>query len=69
LLAFSIERSSGKDYQLLSSGRFAHNPAYVQSLLLTDFVELHSEPTTVRLEALHPVPGDIFLFRKRPAGK
>ena len=65
LLAFSIERSSARNHQLLTSGRFAHNPGYVRSVLGVDFIEVRSEQTTVRLEALKPVAGDVFVFRRR----
>lgn len=65
LLAFSIERTAGRKHQLLPSGRFAHDPDYVRSLLSGDFVEVRSERTTVRLEALEPVAGDVFVFRRR----
>ena len=65
LLAFSIERAAGNNYQLLTSGRFSHDPGYVRSVLGANFVEVQSEPTTVRLEALEPVAGDMFVFRRR----
>jgi len=66
LLAFSTERATQGNHQLLTSGRFAHLPHYIRAVMDADFEHVHSEPTTVRLEALTLLDGDLFIFRRKP---
>jgi predicted TPR repeat methyltransferase len=63
LLLFSIERAD-ENHPLLTSGRFAHDPAYIRRVFATDFVECHCEQTGIRLEGTAMVPGNIFAFRR-----
>lgn len=64
VLAFSYETGQGADYTLLSSGRFAHDPTYVERLCARHFTPLASLSTTLRLEANHPVAGRLVLMRR-----
>ncbi|HUO09451.1 MAG TPA: methyltransferase domain-containing protein [Phycisphaerae bacterium] len=65
LLAISVERRIESDFQLLPSGRFAHDPAYVRTLAQEfGFTECNWRDITIRLEAASPVQGDLFLFRR-----
>jgi predicted TPR repeat methyltransferase len=65
LLAISVERGNGADFQLLPSGRFAHDLAHVRALAQEfGFAEVDWRDTTIRLEAAAPVQGDLFLFRR-----
>lgn len=65
VFAFSFEIGAGQDYRLSSSGRFAHDPAYVESLWETRFACVASLPTTIRLEANRPVAGRLVLLRRK----
>jgi predicted TPR repeat methyltransferase len=64
LLAFSIETTLSSHYQLLPSGRFAQNRAYVRNLLAPNFIECFAHDTPIRIEASHPTPGTLFIFRR-----
>jgi predicted TPR repeat methyltransferase len=67
LLAFSTERAASPGHHLLASGRFAHEANYIRSVFGTDFIECLCQDTTVRHEANQPVPGNIFVYRRRAA--
>lgn len=67
LLAFSIECCDPPGCQLRSSGRFAHDPAYVRAVFGAGFEELCCKETIVRMEATRAVAGKIFVMQKRPA--
>lgn len=64
-VAFSTEVAESSGWRLLSSGRFAHDPAYIRSIFNEEFIECLCQETTVRLEAVRAVPGNIFVFRRR----
>jgi predicted TPR repeat methyltransferase len=65
LLAISTELSAGERYRLLPTGRFAHPPEYVASQAGPMFVEALRLETPIRLEANRPLPGNLFIFRRR----
>jgi predicted TPR repeat methyltransferase len=65
LFVLSFETGAGADYALAPSGRFAHEPAYVESLWTADFVCRVCEPTTIRLEANRPVAGRLVLLERK----
>lgn len=63
--ALSIETADDSDFVLLSSGRFAHAPAYVERLALVAFERVDHLDTMIRLEAGRPVDGRLYVFRRR----
>jgi predicted TPR repeat methyltransferase len=65
VFAASIERMSEGDFRLLPSGRFAHSDRYFRSLAAPYFDILEQTDTMIRLEAGQPVPGGLFLLRRR----
>ena len=65
VFALSFETCAGADYALGASGRFAHDPAYVEKLWEKDFVPLVSQATMIRIEANQPVDGRLVLLRRR----
>lgn len=65
VFAISFETGGQKDYTLLRSGRFAHDPAYVERAYREYFTCISSAPTTLRFEANRPVAGEIVLLRRR----
>ena len=62
-LCFSIEtvKGSDKNFVLTSSGRFQHNPAYIEKLLQENAFKIVSHPLEIRLENNLPVQGIIYL--------
>ncbi len=64
LFAFSVETATEGTYTVLPSGRFAHNPAYIEHLA-RGFTVVAWEPGVVRLEAQRPVAG-LFVVLRRP---
>lgn len=63
-IAFSTENSAAPEYTLTSSGRFAHNPAYIQNLLHTHgYADITKKTTTLRQENGRPVDGTLWLAR------
>jgi predicted TPR repeat methyltransferase len=63
--ALSIEQeNTSETFQILPSGRFAHQPAYVLDLCRGSFILRHREPTILRLEAGKPVEGMLMLFER-----
>lgn len=67
VLAFSIESTEQheSDFQLQLSGRYSHNPQYVQGLAKEQgFVACTSVATTIRTEREIPVPGYIVILVK-----
>ncbi len=64
VFAFSFETGRHEDYTLLPSGRFAHDPAYVERLYSGCFTRIAGVSTTLRLEANRPVAGRIVLLRR-----
>jgi len=65
LLACSIESWNGAGFHLQPSGRFAQAPDYVRSLAAAEFEQLADIETTIRLEGIGRLLGDIFIFRRR----
>lgn len=62
---FSFETGAGRDYALAPTGRFAHDPAYVESLWREAFDCIVSQQTAIRLEANRPVDGRLVLLRRK----
>jgi predicted TPR repeat methyltransferase len=65
VVAFTYETGDGSDHALQPSGRFAHDPRYVERLYQTDFECLKVVSTTLRHEANVPVAGQLVLLRRR----
>jgi predicted TPR repeat methyltransferase len=65
LLAFSTERASSPGCRFQGSGRFAHDPGYVQSVFSAHFTMCAAGETTIRFEASRPVPGNLFVFQRK----
>ncbi len=65
LFALSLETSADADFTVLTSGRFAHAPAYIERLAADDFHVLDLVPTTLRLEANKPVGGALMVLQRR----
>lgn len=58
---FSTERSDDAEYVLRPSGRYAHSPAYIESLAAEfGFTIAHNSPVKIRMEGGVPLMGDIF---------
>jgi predicted TPR repeat methyltransferase len=64
VLAISFETGRQEGYTLLPSGRFAHDPAYVERAYQKHFACISRATTTLRLEANRPVAGQIVLLRR-----
>jgi predicted TPR repeat methyltransferase len=64
LLALTIETTAADTYQLLPSGRFAHQPRYIEDLARGAFTLLRQEATMIRLEANRPVDGALMVFER-----
>jgi predicted TPR repeat methyltransferase len=65
LFAFSTESRPGSGYRIQPSGRFAHAAEYVRNLAAKQFEPVDFIETTIRLEASHRLPGNIFILRRR----
>lgn len=65
LFAFSTELWTGGGYRLLPSGRFAHEPGYVQLLAAGKFTEVFQAATTIRQEGTGRLSGNLFIFRRQ----
>lgn len=65
LFAFSTEREPAGEFRLRPSGRFAHEPDYVERLASVDFVRQARIDTTIRLDGDTRVAGNLFVFRRR----
>jgi predicted TPR repeat methyltransferase/Tfp pilus assembly protein PilF len=64
-VALSIEITDAPTHRLLPSGRFAHNPHHLRKIAAAfGLTERASQPTTLRLEAAAPVPGELILLQK-----
>ncbi|GLI94480.1 methyltransferase domain-containing protein [Methylocystis echinoides] len=64
IFAFSYEFGSGRDYSFLTTGRFAHDPDYIERLSRGRFDYLADVVTTVRLEANAPLEGRLVLLQR-----
>ena len=66
IFVFSIETCSDEgNYKLLSSGRYAHNPAYIRGMAQRQgFEEINAVETSIRTESRAPIPGMVFTLRK-----
>jgi predicted TPR repeat methyltransferase len=62
--AFSTEEQDQVDFELLSTGRYAHSQAYIQRLATPDFQVHESAPTVIRTESGKPIKGRLYLLRK-----
>lgn len=64
-LLFSTERSDDAEYVLRPSGRYAHSPAYIESLAAEfGFAITYTSPAKIRMEKGVPEMGDIFALRR-----
>jgi predicted TPR repeat methyltransferase len=66
-VVISFETSTVAPFTLAPSGRFAHAEAYVEALIEPDFETIAVQATPIRLEANRPVPGSLYLLRRRQA--
>lgn len=64
VFAISFETGRQEGYTLLPSGRFAHDPAYVERAYQDYFACVSRATTTLRFEANRPVDGQIVLLRR-----
>lgn len=64
VFAISFETGQDADYTLLPSGRFAHDPAYIERLYGANFNCISCVSTMVRLEANRPVSGRLVVLRR-----
>ena len=64
VFAFSFETGQDADYGLRSSGRFAHDPAYIERLYGANFNCVSCVSTTLRLEANQPVAGHLVVLQR-----
>lgn len=64
-LIFSVETSSGTpDYQLAETGRYKHNPLYINNILTKyGYADIKQTPLTLRTEDGQAVEGVIFTAR------
>lgn len=70
-LAFSVElnEANGKDYELAPSGRFRHNPQYVENLLRqSEYTDVQMTPAVLRQENGKDVHGMIFIAERSKNG-
>jgi predicted TPR repeat methyltransferase len=63
--AFSTEEVQDGTYTLLASGRYAQSRQYVESLAFPNFDFLIADATTIRKESGRPLPGRLYVLRKR----
>ncbi len=64
LLVFSTELLKGDGYRILSTGRFAHSPGYVQTAAAPGLKQELCAETTLRLDTSARVAGYLFAFRR-----
>jgi predicted TPR repeat methyltransferase len=64
LLAVGTESAADGGYQLLPSGRFAHNLGYVRATSAAGFQEQACVETTLRQEAGAPVRGRYYILSR-----
>ena len=64
VFAFSFETGQDGNYGLRSSGRFAHDPAYIERLYGANFNCISCVSTMVRLEANRPVAGHLVVLQR-----
>lgn len=63
LFAFSIETSDQQDYQLTSTGRYVHNPAYIEQLAQQfGFTVVANKAVNGREQNGKPVTGHLFVL-------
>jgi len=65
VFAMSFEVGNHEKYRLQPSGRFTHNPNYIEDLCGPALAIAASVATTIRLEANAPVEGRVMLLRRR----
>jgi predicted TPR repeat methyltransferase len=66
-LAFSIEESDTFDYKLLPTGRYAQSDRYIRRCAAEAFELMESVRATIRFEQGSPLPGRLYLLRRRGA--
>lgn len=65
LFAFSIERSQAGDFELLTTLRYAHAPAYIERLAAAhEFAIAHAEPSVLRMDNDRPIDGVLYVLRR-----
>lgn len=64
--AFNVESGSDESYQLLKSGRFAHQKNYIEDLFLNiGFDRLFEEEVILRTQDEDPVKGHLFVVQRK----
>jgi predicted TPR repeat methyltransferase len=64
VFAFSFETGQDGNYGLRSSGRFAHDPAYIERFYGANFNCISCVSTMVPLEANRPVAGHLVVLQR-----
>jgi len=65
LFVFSVEEGE-KDYQLLSSGRFAHDDHYIKALLAKNDLKIHNQRSAViRLQQKAKINGLLYIVSRK----
>ena len=64
VLCFSVETTEAADFWLHASGRFAHRPAYLETVARGLFSIERSVETQIRLDALAPAMGRLVVMRR-----
>lgn len=65
IFAVNVETAESQDFVLLSSGRFAHNPASVLRLADRHFIVLADEANVMRQEGAQSVHGRLLVLQRR----
>ena len=65
IFAANFETTDDRDFVLLSSGRFAHEPQSVLRLADRDFIVLADQADVMRQEGTQPVHGRLLVLQRR----
>lgn len=69
LLAFTVERASSAGYQLTTTGRYEHAPAFVRDVAAASgLTEVSSDEVVLRVEQARPVAGLVWVLQKGAGG-
>jgi predicted TPR repeat methyltransferase len=69
LVAFTVEVSADEQYQLTSSGRFGHAPAFVrEAAAAAGLIEVSVDAVILRKQQSSLVEGMVWVFRKQVSG-
>lgn len=67
IFCFTVEKSTDKPYELLMSGRYAHQQAYIEQLAQANKMTPHAEQTTLRMQEDEPIAGILFVLIQEEA--